>query len=112
MLPVDLQFFELLLHPSPFFIFGACAHRNARKLLSIALKKTRRDQEEGTSHRVDFGFAVIDDQFVTLDAFLDPIQEYLTRVVRQGVETSKAVADGALRISGSSCSNISSSLPR
>lgn len=84
MLPVDLQFFELLLHPSPFSIFGACAHRNGRKLLSIALKRTWRDQEEGTTHRVDFGFAVIDDQLVTLDAFFDPIQEYLTKVVQQG----------------------------
>ena len=73
-LPVDLQFLKLLLHPTPFFNPLIGPLRDTRKLLRVALEKSRRDQKYAATHRVDFGLAVIDDQLVAQDAFFDPIQ--------------------------------------
>lgn len=74
---MDLQFFKLLLHPTPFFDLLAGALRDTGEFLRIALEETRRDQKYAATHRVDFGLAVVDDQLVAQNAFLDPIQECL-----------------------------------
>ncbi|MNT26546.1 hypothetical protein D3C72_1621250 [compost metagenome] len=58
---------------------------DTRKLQDITLEDTRRDQKYAATHRVDFGLAVIDDQLVALDAFPDPIEEYLAWIVRSPV---------------------------
>jgi hypothetical protein len=47
------------------------------------LEETRRDQKYAATHCVDFGLAVIDDQLVVQDAFLDPIQKCLARVIQR-----------------------------
>ncbi|MOA47925.1 hypothetical protein D3C78_1706050 [compost metagenome] len=82
---MDLQLLELLLHPAPLFNLLIGALRDTRKLLNVALEETRCYQKHRAAHRVHFGLAVIDDQLVTLDAFPDPIQENLTRVIRKGI---------------------------
>ena len=63
-LPVDLQILELLLYPTPFFNLLIDPLGYARKLLDITLEETRSYQKYSTTHRVDFGLAVIDDQLM------------------------------------------------
>lgn len=109
---MDLRFLELFLHPSPFFNLFIDPLGDAMKLLDITLEEARIYQKYSTTHRVNFGLAGIDDQFVAEDAFIDPIQKCLAKVIRWEGEVSGRLSDGESLSSAPSNSNISSRVPR
>jgi hypothetical protein len=59
----------------------AGALRDTGKLLRVALEEAWSDQQYAATHRMDFSLAVVDDQLVAENAFLDPIQERRAWVV-------------------------------
>lgn len=82
---MDLQFLKLFLYPAPLVDAVVRTVGDTWKFLDIALENSGGDQERGTAHRVNLGLAVIDDQLVTLNTLLDPIQESLAWVFRRGI---------------------------